>query len=468
MRRFIILAVLCGICLPVAVKSQDAEPDAPRALRPDIQIEYVMQTVPGGVRIDLDPVSKKLYYNTLGGDIYRISAPGEQERVFTSDDHGVTIMQGMLFHEKDLFVIGNISVNEDRGMVGKVMRGRLQANGERIWTTLAESAEYGSMMSAFGHAFNGAAVDSSGNYLYVNSGSRTDHGEVQDNQGAYPGHRERAMTSVIFKLPVDGENIFLPDDIDELQEKGLVFADGVRNMFSMAFAPNGHFFGVDNSGDYHHPEGMYWLREGRHYGFPWFLSGKTNPQRSPDFGADPATDHGLDRFAHAVNLGLFYNDPDFPEMPEDLEVTPPIQNIGPDANYSMNLETGEVVKGDESGLAIGTFTPHRSPLGLFFDRDSLLTDEFSGDAFVLSYTAPNTALMRPFYGEMPEMSEDLMHLKLFYSKEMDNYIVRSTRIAYNFSGPTDAVMVENDVFVINNRGNQPGHIWKLTLPAKEN
>lgn len=464
---FFLIILATVICKPDLGVSQSSQSDPPKALRPDIQVDYVMEAAPRSVRIDLDPISKDLYYNTLDGDIFRITSSGEDTLVFTSEDHGVTIMQEMLFHEKDLFVIGNISVNEDRGMEGKVMRGRLQENGERIWSILAESAEYGSMMSAFGHAFSGAVIDPAGEYIYVNSGARTDHGEIQDNQGAYPDHRERAITSVIFKLPLDGEKIYLPDDIDKLQEMGVIFVDGVRNMFSMAFSPKGQLFGVDNSGDYHHPEGMYWLREGHHYGFPWIIGGKENPQQFPDFKADPSTDHGLNRFAHAVNLGLFYNDPNFPKMPENLTVTSPIQNIGPDANYYMDLNTGSVYKGDEVGRTIGTFTPHRSPLGLFFDSDSLLINEFQGDAFVLSYTASSSALLRSFYQDKPEMSEDLMHLELMYSKDFDNYVVRTKRIVENFSGPTDAVLVNNEVYVINNKGRQPSHIWKITMPTSD-
>lgn len=454
------------LAAPPRLYGQPSPEETPRPLREDIRVEFFMETAPGGVRIRQDPVSGDLFYNTLNGDIYHILPEGGEELLFTSDDHGVTIMQGMAFHERDLIVVGNIQVNEGRGMVGKVMRGRLQQNGERIWSTIAESAEYGSMMSAFGHAFNAVAIDPTGEYIYVNSGSRTDHGEVQDNRGAYPGHRERAITSVIFRLPINGEDIFLADDEEQLKRQGLIFADGVRNVFSIAFSPDGQLFGVDNAGDYHHPEGMYWLREGHHYGFPWVIGGYMNPQQFPDFKADPATDPGLERFAHAVNLGLFHTDPDFPPMPEDLVVTPAVQNIGPDANWFMDLETGRVLKADQAGRTIGTFTPHRSPLGLFFDSDSLLTEEFRGDAFVLSYTAHNTALTRPFYGDKPEMSEDLMHLKLFYSEALDNYVVRTTRIVDNFSGPTDAVMVGNEVYVINNRGGRPGQIWKIILPAE--
>lgn len=461
------LAYLLG--LPHALPAQDELPDPPRALRGDIHIEHYMEVAERSIRLVQDPISGHLYYNTLSGDIYRITGQGSGELMYTSDDHGVTLVQGMIFHENDLIIIGNIEVNQGRGMVGKVMRGTLQENGEREWALIAGSAEYGSMMAAFGHAWNGVAIDPEGKYLYVNSGSRTDHGEVQDNQGAYPGAREVAVTSVIFRLPIDSRDIFLPDDMEQLQARGYIFADGVRNVFDMAFSPDGHLFGVENAGDYDHPESMYWLREGHHYGFPWIMGGIKNPQQFPDWEADPEKDPFLSRFAWAVNLGLFHNDPDFPPMPEDLVITPPVQNIGPDANYFRDPETGKVIKGDRAGRAVGTFSPHRSPLGLVFDRDSVLIEEFRGDAFVIGYNGMRGGTSRAFGGTESgkQEGEDLMHVKLFYSKAYDNYIARITRIVDNFDNPTDALMIGNEMYVINHSGSGPGHIWKIILPADE-
>ena len=51
-----------------------------------------------------------------------------------------------------------------------------------------------------------------GAWVFVNSGSRTDHGEVQDNDGSFPDAREGPLTSRIFRLPADGEGITLPND----------------------------------------------------------------------------------------------------------------------------------------------------------------------------------------------------------------------------------------------------------------
>ena len=94
---FFLIILATVICKPDLGVSQSSQSDPPKALRPDIQVDYVMEAAPRSVRIDLDPISKDLYYNTLDGDIFRITSSGEDTLVFTSEDHGVTIMQEMLF-----------------------------------------------------------------------------------------------------------------------------------------------------------------------------------------------------------------------------------------------------------------------------------------------------------------------------------------------------------------------------------
>jgi hypothetical protein len=48
---------------------------------------------------------------------------------------------------------------------------------------------------------NALAVSPDGKFIFVNSGARTDHGEVQDNGGLYPNARDNALTSKIFRFP---------------------------------------------------------------------------------------------------------------------------------------------------------------------------------------------------------------------------------------------------------------------------
>ena len=456
----------CGIMSFVILPAhaQDVSPQHPRSLHPDIRVEHYMEVAEESIRLVLDPSSGDMYYNTLGGDIYRIIEQGKDEKLFSVEDHGIPRLQGMAFHGSDLFLSGNIEANGGLGSKGIVMRGTSESSGTRSWSTVAVTVEHGEAQTVFNHGFNGIIVDPDGGRLYVNSGARTDHGEVQDNRGHYPGQRDIPTTAVILKLPLDGHDILLTHD-EKLMEP-YTFARGVRNVYDMAFAPGGELFGVSNSSDYDHPEDMFWLREGHHYGFPWIIGGGRNPQQDPTWHPDPDADHLLPRTAHAYMAGYFHNEPDFPKMPDDLVITPSVQNIGPDANHFRDSETGKILKGDRVGKAIGTFSPHRSPLGLVFDRDSVLAEDFRGDGFVIGHSSMSGGMSRPFGGAEfgVQEGEDLMHLELFYSEAMDNYIARVTRIVDNFDRPTDALMIGRDIYIINHSRSGPGHIWKVEMP----
>lgn len=443
------------------------DPQEPRPLHPGIQVEHYMDVAEHSVRLVLDEQSGHMYYNTFEGDVYRIRSRGESELMYTPADHGIPRLQGMVFHNGDLYLSGNIEVNDGLGTTGVVMRGALQPSGERVWGVVARTVEHGGAQTTFDHGFNDIVVDPEGRYLLVNSGARTDHGEVQHNRGNYPGQREVPTTAVILKLPIDGEDILLTHDEEQLAP--YIFAKGVRNIYSFAFAPNGDFFGVSNSGDYDHPEDMFWLRKGHHYGFPWIMGGVKNPQQFPDWEPDPDRHPLLSRFSHAYNVGYFHNDPDFPPLPEGLVITPAVQNIGPHANYFRDPKTGEIRKGDVVGRTVGTFSPHRSLLGFVFDVDRVLGGDLRGDGFVIGYSGMRGGMSRDFGGAEHGEQEgrDLLHLELFHMPAHDNYIVRTTRLVDNFESPTDALLLGNELYVINYAGSGAGSIWKLTLPVTE-
>src|SRR5690625_38599 len=155
----------------------------------------------------------------------------------------------MTFHENYLLLSGNLDdVNDGLGTKGVVMRGALQPSGERTWSVVAITVEHGGAQTTFDHGFNDLIVAPGEEYILVNSGARTDHGEVQHNRGNYPGQREVPTTAVVLKLPIDGKDILLTHD--EEQVAPYIFARGVRNIYSFGIAPNGDIFGVSNSGDY--------------------------------------------------------------------------------------------------------------------------------------------------------------------------------------------------------------------------
>src|SRR5690606_27892953 len=115
------------------------------------------------------------------------------------------------------------------------------------------------------HGFNAVVVTPDGLTLLVNSGARTDHGEVQSSGGIFPGKREEPVSAKILQLPIDGLDLIIPNDEVTLAASGFVYASGVRNTYDLAFNAEGDLFGPENSGDHDDPEELNWLQEGAHY-----------------------------------------------------------------------------------------------------------------------------------------------------------------------------------------------------------
>jgi hypothetical protein len=237
-----------------------------------------------------------------------------------------------------------------------------------------------------------------------------------------------------------------------------VFARGVRNSFDPAFAPNGELFTGENSGDRDDTEELNWLREGHHYGFPWRMGLADNPQQFP--GYDPEADLLIDHDYTAYQRGFFHDDPGFPPPPPGVVFTDPVLNEGPDADSFRDPATGAIRDASDEGILLGTFTAHRSPLGLVFDAEEAMSPEFRGDGFILSWTRGDpTGDSRG--GPFRDPSQDLLHLKL--TREGDGYRARVTRLVSGFNQPIDAAISGNRIYVLEHGGS--GVIWEVTLPA---
>ena len=119
-----------------------------------------------------------------------------------------------------------------------------------------------------------------------------------------------------------------------------------------------------------------------------------------------------------------------------------------------------MLDGDQTGIAVSTFTPHCSPLALFFDTKKVLGGDFKGDGFVLRNSfGATSSLMRPFTNQ----GADLLNLHLVYDSAIDNYFVKTTRIVEGFKDPVDAIIIGNDAYVIE-YGGKGGNLWKITFP----
>ena len=435
----------------------------PVALRPDIKIEHVMAVAPKSVRILYDESTKYMYFTCYDGEVYRIKSIQDKnpvaEKILSVEDHGIPRLQGAAIYKNTLFLTGNTKVNNGLGNKGRMVRFDLMPNEKPVMSVVFNTVEYATNRTVFDHGWNALEISPDGKYIYVNSGSRTDHGEVQDNNGAWPNARNTALTASVFRFPIDSKDLLLPDDEAKLKADGYIFAEGIRNAYDLAFDASGKLFGVSNSSDYDHNEDMFWIRQGHHYGFPWVVGGIENPQQYPDWQPNPDTDPFIPKSAHAWAMRYFRNDPEFPKIPAGVKFTPGIQNLGPDANEYRG-HSGKILDGDLTGVTVSTFTPHSSPLALFFDKKRNLAKDLRGDAFTIRYTlGTRSALMKPFTDE----GADLLHLDLSYDEGTDNYFVKTKRIVEGFNGVTDAVLIKNNVFVIE-YGAAGGNIWKIILP----
>lgn len=439
---------------------------APKPLRDDISVEHVMRVDSLAVRLLEHPQTRDLYYTTFDGSVFQIKntdSSWSQKKILSLNDHGISRLQGAVFLNDQLFLCGNVDLNDKKGTSGRMVRCRVDTAGASELTVVFNTDEYGSNRTIYDHGWNALAISADEKYIFVNSGARTDHGEIQDNGGLYPGARDNALTGKIFRFPVDAKDLMLHDNERELKQAGYIYAEGIRNAYDMTIDAKGNLFAVVNSSDYDNPEDMFWVREGRHYGFPWVMGGIENPQQYPDWQPSPETDPFINRFSHSWQVRYFANDTSFPKIPAGVKFTPGVQNLGPDANEYRG-HSGKVLDGDLTGVPVSTFTPHCSPLALVFDTKNMLGADLKGDGFVIRYTSGRRgSMMRAFTNE----GSDMLHLEMSYDSASDNYFVKTRRIVDGFNEPVDAILIGSDMYVIEYGGDN-GNIWKIRLPGAKN
>lgn len=440
----------CSLAPAAAPAPEPRRPiaDGPTLLRDDITLRRVGAAGPGSIRLAVSPVDGQLYVLNPGAGLGRLDlATGAVTPVATSEELvGAATPAGMAFGPDGLLYV---VANRASGARNKGIVRRGPPAGGSGWFTVAETAPYALSGTQFDHLFNGVAVSPDGNWLYVNSGSRSDHGEVQDNGGNFPGAREGALTSRIFRIPADARDVRLEDD--EAAVAPYVYARGLRNAYDLAFAPDGELFAVDNGPDADLPDELNWIRQGLHYGFPWRFGAEPNPVLDPAF--DPTADGRLSQDFVAVQQGFYRPDPAFPPPP--MAFTDPVPNRGPAAAV-YRAPDGAERDAAAAGASLQTFTPHRSPLGLVFaDGEALPADLRGGpgapSAFVLSWGAAG--------GTLSDGGQDLLHIAL--TRDGDGYTATTRQIARDFRRPIDAVLIGKRLFVLEFDGESV--IWELTF-----
>ena len=438
---------------PRAIVEEQPISGGPVLLRAGIGLTSIAKADAGSIKLVRHPKTGDLYILNSSSGLHRLKMdPSHQvENVATpAEIVGDASLSGMEFGpDGTLFVVANRTVKKIYNQA-IIRKGTADQEGTFAWKTLAETEPYPLSGTQFDHIFNGIVVSPDGKTVYVNSGSRTDHGEVEDNSFNFPDAREVALTAKIFQIPTDAEDLTLVNDEDALKADGRIFVWGTRNAYDLAFAPNGDLFGVDNGPDADFPDELNWLREGKHYGFPWRFGDQDNPQQFPDYTG--VGDKRLSSDFFAVKSGLYRTDPTFPKSPAGF--TAPVANLGPDADQ-YRAEDGSQHDASSEGEPLYSFTPHRAPLGIVFSTSSKMPADFRGNentfsAFLLSWGAAG--------GNLTDRGQDLLHLEL--TKRGDNYETTATQIARDFKNPIDSVLVENRLYVLD---FGTGSIWELTF-----
>jgi len=404
----------------------------------------------GSVRLTMEPLSHALVYMRTNGEI-RIANEGMPSMLlYSAADHGLSSTTGMAFGPDGALYLVGMEVQGNYN-VATIKRGVMFPGGEwsRIWTTVARTVPYPRSNTNFDHNFNGIVVSPDGRSLYVNSGSRTDHGEVQDAGGAFPGLREVPLTSAIFRLPADGSDIELRNDEEWLRTNGYLYADGVRNSFSLAFDATGALYATENSGDRDDNDEINRIQEGHHYGFPWRMGMRDNPQQFP--GYDTAADRLINRASYAYTQGTFHNDPTFPPPPAGVTFTDPLSNVGPQGARYRDPADGTIREGSREN-PVGTLTPHRSPLGLLFgggDGAGRIGD------FVLGWTSsrPTSGSLLVPFGE--DEGEDL----LLITPDSGTTTISTQRVVSGFNQPIDMQSYGTSLYVMDFAGDRA--IWRI-------
>ena len=435
---------------PVGV-TIDATPRQPIASGPTlldsrIDVRRVTSVPVNSIRVVYDGTTSSLLLLTMNDGLQRIN-PSDGKKSFvasTAEMMGAAVPGGLaVANDGTVYVVGNEAV---KTMTKAVIRRGRPSGAKYSWETVASTEAYPRSDTPFDHLFNGIVV--SNKWIYVTSGSRTNHGEVESQNGTFADLREIALTSRMYRFAIDSKDILLKND--EAAVEPYVYARGFRNAYDPAFAPNGELFVGDNGPDADLPDELNWVRQGGHFGFPWRFGDIDNPQRDPAY--DPAKDLRLQPDFTAVQIGAYRNDPTYPAAPGKF--LDPIINQGPAATNYRGAD-GKSYDAAQQGKTLAGLTPHRSPLGLVF-ADQTFPKSWQGDGktlngFLLSWGAAG--------GTLPDRGQDMLALQL--SKSGDNYTMTARQIVRDLRNPIDSAIVGDKIYVLE-FGDKVA-IWEFTF-----
>lgn len=279
------------------------------------------------VRVALNPKTDRLLVLYLNGDLWEVDVEAKTKRLHRkADDYmrkgRAPYLQALGLHvdvQGRVYVVANERKQDVKPWAARVV---VYRDAEEYLTF-----EHPWGIGPFNHGACHLAEGPDGK-MYLGVGSRTDHGEAGKDEHL-DKNGETEWTAAVLRF-------------DREAPKPEVYCRGLRNPYGFAWDDRGRLIAGEHGPDANHPEELNWLREGKHYGFPYVFGDGETPMYKD---AVPA--------------------------PAGLSFEAPIANLGPDAR-----------PGDQPYYS---FHPHSAPTGMVFYKDGALPERYKGSFFVTRF-----------------------------------------------------------------------------------
>lgn len=344
MRSWFLGAILAAVPVAAASPQERTVPPPARSLPKAAEGLCVRQVVAMGpgdirpVRLAVHPKNGLLYVLALDGDVWEVDPdknskrrvqegsrylkPGKHDYVnclgFHVDGAGRAYVVANERHREEMPVRAHIVVYRLPDLMG-------DGASERADEWVSFDHPFG--IGPFNHGASHIATGPDG-LIYLSMGSRTDHGDAGTDDH-YDKNGETELTACMLRF-----------DPAKDHPKPEVFCRGMRNAFGFAWDDRGRLFAGENGPDANHPEKLNWLRQGKHYGFPY------------RFGCD---EHPM--YVDAV------------PAPDGMIFERPVANLGPDGKPGKDA-------------VCHTFDPHSAPAGMIFYREGNLPARYHRSFFL--------------------------------------------------------------------------------------
>ncbi|HZE96368.1 MAG TPA: PQQ-dependent sugar dehydrogenase [Planctomycetota bacterium] len=312
-----------------------------------LQVREVVKLGPADdsqpVRVQPHPKSGLLYVLYLNGDLWQVDPDkGAKKKVLARKDYfradAAAFVQALGLHIDAsglVYIVVNERHDDETPRRSHVCVYRItDSDGDQVPDKAEAWLQFDHPwgIGPYNHGANHLAIGPDGQ-LYLSVGSRTDHGEAgKDSEKLrLDTHGETPLTACLLRI-----------DPKASPPKTELFAQGLRNSFGFDWDEQERLIASENGPDADHPEELNWVRQGKHYGFPYRFGNQALPMY-----------------------------PDAAVAPEGLVFERPIANLGPSARPKAETEF--------------TFDPHCSPSGVIYYRKGTLPEKYEHSFFIARF-----------------------------------------------------------------------------------